>query len=498
MKRLILRVFLLLLTLLMVIPFAGCQETPAPQETNPETDPAGSDPETDPTETDPGEEEGPVLPVKNYNNDAFVILTREQTEHLETLWVESITEKSSSLHRAVYQRLRNIGYEYGIAFEAKIASPSYLVSTNVKAGQDVFDLVSDHGNVQVSNAIKGYYYDWNDLPYVDLSAKWWSQEAVREFSTAGGKLFIGFGDIGYMSVGSGGCIFFNKTLLKDVQGLESPYTLVDEKKWDFATFEEYVLTMDANMDGGDGSGRVDTDVFGYVTGNYLGTSHYFHAAGARVLTRKNGEWRITIDNDTTNSAAFDMRELVLDSGAVGFLNDFDYSPTRTAFMQGRTAFVSALVNDAVFFADSDVRYGVLPFPKYTSRVKEYYTVVSAGTSLYTVMRNTTEENAERISIVLEAMAYDGYKTIMPLYYDVVLSYQALQDEDSLRMLNLIHDHLVLDLGAFLGIAGDVIYKAASDRESSSLSQLYGEIESTAQEKLLEWLALDTAWEEGLQ
>ena len=66
------------------------------------------------------------------------------------------------------------------------------------------------------------------------------------------------------------------------------------------------------------------------------------------------------------------------------------------------------------------------------------------------------------------------------------------------MLNLIHDHLVLDLGAFLGIAGDVIYKAASDRESSSLSQLYGEIESTAQEKLLEWLALDTAWEEGLQ
>ena len=52
-KKLILRAFLLLLTLLMVIPFAGCQETPEPQETNPVTDPAETDPSTDPSGTDP-------------------------------------------------------------------------------------------------------------------------------------------------------------------------------------------------------------------------------------------------------------------------------------------------------------------------------------------------------------------------------------------------------------------------------------------------------------
>ena len=497
-----LRALLLLLALLTVIPLASCQEAPTPQETDPVTGPAETDPSTDPStdpekdpETDPETDptEGPVLPTVHYGNSEFVILTRAQTEHLEAIWVASVTEKSSSLHRAVYQRLKNIGYKYGIAFDARIESPSNLVATNVKAGQDVFDLVCDHGNTQFSNAMNGYFYDWNDLPYVDLSADWWSREAVREFTTAGGKFFTGFGDIGYMSVGSGGCIFFNKTLLGEVQGLESPYALVDRNEWTFDKFEEYVITMDSNMDG-DNTGNLNTDVFGYVTGNYLGTSHYFHATGYRVLTRKNEEWRITIDNDTTNSAAFDMRELVLDSGAVGFINAFDYSPTRKVFMDGRTAFVSALVNDAIFFAESDVRYGILPFPKYTSRVKGYPTIVSAGTGLYTVMRNTSAENAERISIVLEELAYDGYKTIMPLYYDVVLSYQVLQDEDSLRMLQLIHDNLILDVGSFLGLPDNVIYTAASDASSASLSQLYGEIESQALEKLGAWCDLDELWE----
>ena len=506
MKKPIFRAFLLLLALLTVIPLAGCQEATDPQDTDPvtepateptDTDPAGTEPtDTEPTDTDPTDtepEEVPDLPERNYNNEEFIILTRAQTEHLETLWVREISDNSSSLHRAIYQRLQSIGYKYGIRFDARIESPSYLVSTNAKAGVDVFDLVSDHGNTQFSNAMNGYFYDWNDLPYVDLSADWWSQEAVREFTTAGGKFFTGFGDIGYMSVGSGGCIFFNKTLLGDVQGLESPYALVDRNEWTFDKFEEYVITMDSNTDG-DNTGNLNTDVFGYVTGNYLGTSHYFHATGYRILTRKNGEWKITIDNDTTNSAAFDMRELVLASGAVGFISAFDYSPTRKVFMDGRTAFVSALVNDAIFFAESDVRYGILPFPRYNSKVKGYPTIVSSGTGLYTVMRNTSAENAERISIVLEELAYDGYKTIMPLYYDVVLSYQVLQDEDSLRMLHLIHDNLILDVGAFLGLPSNVIYTAASDATSSSLSQLYGEIESQAQAKLATWEDLDELWD----
>lgn len=506
MKKTGLRVFLVLLAMLMVIPLASCQDAPDTAETapstNPEADPStgekdtgenGGNTDEDPAETEV-EELTPDLPEKSFNNEEFVILTRSQIEHLETLWIESVTDNSSSLHRAIYQRLRNIGYKYDIIFSANVTgNVTSLVSTNVKAGTDVFDLVSEHGGTQTSNTLNGYYYDWQDLPYVDLTAPWWSQEALREFSTNEGKFFTGFGDIGYMSVGSAGCLFFNKEMLGDVVGLESPYALVDKNEWTFEKFEEYVLTMNSNMDGGDGTGNLATDTFAYVTGNYLGTSHYFYSTGSRILTKKNDGWKITIDNDVTNTAAQEMRDLVLNSGAVGFINAFDYSPTREAFMQERTAFVSALANDATFFAETDLKYGILPFPKFTTRVKGYPTIVSAGTGLYTVMRNTSAENAERISIVLEELAYDGYKTIMPLYFDVVLSYQVLQDEDSLRMLHIIHDNLVLDVGAFLGLAGDAIIDAASSQTGASLSQLYGEIEAASEEKLANWSDLDELW-----
>ncbi|MBQ5833200.1 MAG: hypothetical protein IIW36_00150, partial [Clostridia bacterium] len=79
MKKMLLRAFLLLLALLMVIPFAGCQETPKPQETNPVTTPS-TDPDTDPTGSNPTdtepEENGPNLPEKNYNKEEFTILMR--------------------------------------------------------------------------------------------------------------------------------------------------------------------------------------------------------------------------------------------------------------------------------------------------------------------------------------------------------------------------------------------------------------------------------------
>ena len=50
------------------------------------------------------------------------------------------------------------------------------------------------------------------------------------------------------------------------------------------------------------------------------------------------------------------------------------------------------------------------------------------------------------------------------------------------------------MGAFLGLPDNVIYTAASDASSASLSQLYGEIESQALEKLGTWCDLDELWE----
>ena len=499
MKKLILRAFLLLLALLMVIPFAGCQKTPTPQETDPVTGPADTDPATDPEGTDPETDpeagkDGPTLPEKNYGGEEFTILMRDLQEYTEDVYVESMEASSTSLERAVYQRLKDLCYAYNLVINPIIHErPKNEIPGAAKAGTDVFDLVVEQTGFSLSCAASGYYYDWNDLPYVNLEADWWSAQAAEELATPGGKLYTMVGDISHMSMGAVTCMFFNKELLGDVQGLASPYDLVRSGDWLFETFEEYVVTLNANMDG-DGTGALETDTFGYATGWWGGPSQVLHSTGYRALEWKNEDWKFPLDNDTTAEAVFDMRDLLFNSGAAALIMEVPYNNLKDAFVAQRVAFMDGQVNEAGYFAGSDTSYGVLPWPKYNKRVKAFYSAVDAGTSLFGVMRNTSAENAERISIIVEAMAYAGHKEVLPLYFDTILSYQYLKDEDSIEMLHIIHENLVLDFGYFYSNACDVFRLTIIQPDAGSLSHEVDEVEDSTREDLwAKWNILD---EEG--
>ena len=499
MKKPMLRTLLLLLALLTVIPLASCQEAPTPQETDPVTGPADTDPATDPEGTDPETDpeagkDGPTLPEKNYGGEEFTILMRDLQEYTEDVYVESMEASSTSLERAVYQRLKDLCYAYNLVINPIIHErPKNEIPGAAKAGTDVFDLVVEQTGFSLSCAASGYYYDWNDLPYVNLEADWWSAQAAEELATPGGKLYTMVGDISHMSMGAVTCMFFNKELLGDVQGLASPYDLVRSGDWLFETFEEYVVTLNANMDG-DGTGALETDTFGYATGWWGGPSQVLHSTGYRALEWKNEDWKFPLDNDTTAEAVFDMRDLLFNSGAAALIMEVPYNNLKDAFVAQRVAFMDGQVNEAGYFAGSDTSYGVLPWPKYNKRVKAFYSAVDAGTSLFGVMRNTSAENAERISIIVEAMAYAGHKEVLPLYFDTILSYQYLKDEDSIEMLHIIHENLVLDFGYFYSNACDVFRLTIIQPDAGSLSHEVDEVEDSTREDLwAKWNILD---EEG--
>ena len=506
MKKLILRAFLLLLALLMVIPFAGCQKTPTPQETDPVTGPADTDPATDPEGTDPETDpeagkDGPTLPEKNYGGEEFTILMRDLQEYTEDVYVESMEASSTSLERAVYQRLKDLCYAYNLVINPIIHErPKNEIPGAAKAGTDVFDLVVEQTGFSLSCAASGYYYDWNDLPYVNLEADWWSAQAAEELATPGGKLYTMVGDISHMSMGAVTCMFFNKELLGDVQGLASPYDLVRSGDWLFETFEEYVVTLNANMDG-DGTGALETDTFGYATGWWGGPSQVLHSTGYRALEWKNEDWKFPLDNDTTAEAVFDMRDLLWNSGACYVVKHAsvakDFEVLVEPFRAGRVAFMDDRVANARRFAGADLSYGILPWPKYSKRVKEYPATFSAGTNIFAVMRNTSEENAKRISIILEAMAYAGHKDVMPLYFDTILSYQYLKDEESIEMLHIIHENLVIDFGYFYSKVCNLFADVATDETLGSLTKALDELEESAREDLYEkWNALDELEDEA--
>jgi hypothetical protein len=189
---------------------------------------------------------------------------------------------------------------------------------------------------------------------------------------------------------------------------------------------------------------------------------------------------------------FDIRELLFDSGVAYLHRADDYSKLRNAFMGDKVAFFDDNIHAASVFKGSDLNFGLLPWPKYNDEVEEYYSAVDAGTQIYGVLRNTSDENAIKVSVILEELAYLGHRDIMPFYYETILSYQSLKDEDSINMMGIVHDNLVFDRGYYFVGVFDCFREAVIQKpgENKSLSNIYDSREGGIEEGIKKWDELD--------
>jgi hypothetical protein len=56
------------------------------------------------------------------------------------------------------------------------------------------------------------------------------------------------------------------------------------------------------------------------------------------------------------------------------------------------------------------------------------------------------ERVQMLGAVLEAMALESYKSVVPTYYEVALKGRYLEDSDSWRMLDMIYENVKVDAG----------------------------------------------------
>ena len=80
-------------------------------------------------------------------------------------------------------------------------------------------------------------------------------------------------------------------------------------------------------------------------------------------------------------------------------------------------------------------FGIIPFPKYSAVQEAYYTHVDGHAPLMILPKTLT--NPENAGIVLEALACESNKTVVPAVCEIVLRSKYARDEASQRMLDLI-------------------------------------------------------------
>lgn len=396
-----------------------------------------------------------------YDYDKFWILMRDQSDYVNEMAVEKLND--NELDQKVYYR--NLAAEkqlhVTLQFEKKSEDEVHQrVKESNMTETNAYGLVFNHGMKIFHEIVSGYYLDWNSLSTVNPDAPWWSQNIKSAWTTPSGALYAENGDISYLSIGSTNGLFFNKDLVNAAQGT-NPYELVAKDEWTFENFFKVVEEVGATLQSSGG--------YGYQSERNRGPMDAMYATGySTIVINKDGDtasFSIGVDNERTITAIDRFTTFVKGEYAKWETN---LGTARNAFKSGTVAYF----DDNLKVAPTDYRdmnFGILPFPRYDKEAS-YQSLVGSGTDTFALPANTTDAFRGCMGDVVECLAYNGYTSVIPFYYDTLLKGQSVKDSQSLKSLQILHDSLCFDLGHYLNPGGIAfIASAAMDGTYPSFS-----------------------------
>ena len=376
------------------------------------------------------------LPDMDYGGYNFRILM-----HFDDEGLYAEEEIGEPLNDAVYARNKAVEERFNINISlVKMPGWGTLAAKSILAGEDVCDILALHGIIAYQYVGKNLMSDWiSHMPYNNLNAVWWNQNIVNDTKFFG-KLYAVTGDISYSALHNTFCLYFNKNLFKNLN-IEYPYNDVINGTWTLDKFMSDVKNGAADLNG-DGVIVPDADRYGLSMNNkWAFPITVFYIGGDKIIKKdESGFPVLSVYNERTADIYNKLFSMLADKTA--YLENPD--TPEDLFMKRQALFADEGMKGAVRFRAMEDEIGIVPMPKYDEQTPNYYSLMEAGTELITVP--ITNTNYERTSIIVEAMASEGYKKITPTYYELVLKTKLARDDESADMLDYIRSGMVTDYG----------------------------------------------------
>lgn len=476
------RLFCLLLCLCMVvIPIVSCSDDPDKKASDDsKTDSIISDTAS---QTSKGEEKLEI-PDEKLNGYKFNILTGTVLFYQYSL-IDFDEPSDDPLANAIY--LRNLQVEEMLDVEITqsdhyFGSELYEVfKTAVSANTGDYDATFNNMHSTAAAVGAGYCMPMSAFTYIDLEKSWWNRDCTEQLAL-GGESYIVCGDIAYSDKECIWAIYFSKEIISQY-GLESPYDLVKNNQWTWDKMYEMgkIAAYDENA-----NGTMDyTDVWGFAAHAETWPA-FWESAGLRL---------VEVDNDGIPQFVWGTEEFQnAFEAAAQIMGDSEVvSPDNPelasdAIREGRVLFGAQVIGDCRNYRTSEHQFGILPFPKYSSDIDEYYSHVLAESLVMTI--GNDNRDPYKTSIILEALASKGQEIMTPVYYDGQLKSRDARDEESSAMLDIIFEHRIFDLGVYFDWGG--AYTSLRDPEANP-ARLYESLRKAmniALKKSLEKLGLD--------
>jgi hypothetical protein len=364
------------------------------------------------------------------------------------------------------------------------------------SGSDLYQMLTLRTVNVVSLIQDDLYADMNEYQdYMHFDQPWWVQDAVKSF-TLGSHLYVAASEILLRDKGATAALFFNQDLHGDfVDDLPNFFDLAADGVW---TIEEMIAACEIVAHSADENDLIDsvTDVWGCF-GEDDPLYFLFNGFGYKFAhVDKYGY----IDYD------FADEETVEGKGSVKAMQeifeDVMYAPwymnqylnkngilekDQDLFVDGQSLFKSGMVKDSTnklkYMTD---KYGILPHPKYTVDQEEYSSLVWVHHDSIVGIPNHAA-NKSMCAVVLEALSWESYYSVYPVFYDTILLSRAAKDTESKEMLKIIFDTRSYDPGQYWdstsGFHGGDGLLRLSASGSSDIAHTWGELKDSVYENI---------------
>ena len=434
--------------LLLVLSLASCDNTTVAPGA-PDTSDILAVSDSDEANTEPAQE-GLVLGMTDFDGAVLRVHGISKNRNFgyysnDDIWVES--DRPDPFYSSVYARMQDCldKYNFSIAYTDSMRPRDDLASY-VSGGLDVIDVICEEWKLMYNASLTGTLVDMKDVHSMDLSQKWYDQNAVTDLSIAGRTFYTG-GDFSVLDDKGVVALYFNKTMASN-RNMESPYDLVAKNQW---TWDKFTEMCRAAVDDINGDGIDEDDYVGMYTvdGQF---ANWMLCVGEKIATLNNElvpEYSWLEDSDSVTKL----------EAVTGFMTDYEhvfngrkysapdgniYAYGRAKFAAGKHLFAFGGSNVIVEFTDMEDDFGIIPMPKWNSEQSRYYHSIDTTTPMFGIANTKSDYTA--LGYMIEYFSYEGMNTVTPAFKEKMLKRRYAQDVESADMLDLIYSTKAFDIG----------------------------------------------------
>lgn len=378
----------------------------------------------------------PDIEKKNYECD-FVITGVGEIYG----WALVEEAEGEPLSDSIYERSINILDHLGVTM-SKVDSGDWITLANevintVQAGDDAYQMVCTHPYQGVAALMaSGAVYDYADLEAVNLDAPYWAYEFMADL-TVDDHFFIGYNDF---CLASTKCIAMNKDLM-DEYSLTAPYEDVRNHVW---TLDKYFnLASTVARDNGDGVWD-NQDTYGIAGWGWVELISFVTASDIKIVDKDDtGLYQVAYEWNSEKTLNLVEK--------IGAMYDAEYSYFWTPsspndgksidFADGTTLFFMMGTDALPNLRGEDIRFGVLPYPKYDEAQAEYKSLNWNGVMFIP----GAIKNPDMVGEVNELLCYYT-APVQTAYYEDLLGSKLAEAPEDAEMLDVIWNSQVSDIG----------------------------------------------------